>query len=407
MRKIKEIIRSFIPESFILRLWHFPRAYLVALWYGFPGRRLTVIAVSGTKGKTTTAYVIAELLRQAGHITALMTTAAVRIGDDEKMNMYKMTSPSPWTLQKFLLEAVRKQAVYAVIEVSSHALMQYRLAGIPIRYAVVTNLASDHLEYHRDTREYQEIHRRLISPFLKALVINGDDPNTELLRGKTKKEHIYTMDGEVATKLKALTLSLPGEYNFSNCLAAASLADILQMPWSIIERTLTNPITVPGRFETIDAGNGISVIVDYAHSPESLTAFFGALRSIHKKKIISVFGACGERDAKQRPLMGEVLDKESSVVIITNDDPYGEDPEAIAAGLLEGIQHKVNGETLYKILDRRAAITQALDIAQSGDIVLILGKGAEQFQVFADERKPWDDRTVVREVIARKALPVG
>ncbi len=404
LSSLKSWIRRFVPESLIRSGWHAPRAFVIAAGRGFPAKRMTVIAVAGTKGKTTTAYLTAELLRQAGHRVALLSTAAIRIADDERLNPYKMTSPSPQAVQRFFADAARAQCTYAVAEVSSHAITQYRFAGVPFGYAIVTNLASDHLEYHASTREYQEVHRRLITRSLKALVVNGDDPNCEIVRGLARKERVFQDGDEIALKMRELTLTLPGEHNFRNAHAAATLLDELQVPWSVVEKALQGPITVPGRFERIDVETGTTAYVDYAHSPESLEAFFAAVAPLKGKgRLITVYGACGERDPHVRPAMGASLDRWSDVVVVTNDDPYGEDPEQIAEQVVSGITNKHWDETLYKILDRRQAIVQALKIAGPKDIVAVLGKGSEQYQVVGDMKRPWDDREVVREEGARLA----
>lgn len=403
LSSLKAWIRRFVPESLIRSGWHAPRAFVMAAGRGFPAKRMTVIAVAGTKGKTTTAYLVAELLHQAGHRVALLSTAAIRIGDDERLNPYKMTSPSPQAVQRFFTDAARARCTYAVVEVSSHAITQYRFAGVPFSYAIVTNLASDHLEYHATTREYQEVHRRLITRTLKALVVNGDDPNCEIVRGLARAERVFEDGDEIALRMRELDLTLPGEHNFRNAHAAATLLDELQVPWSVVAKALQGPITVPGRFERIEAESGATVYVDYAHSPESLEAFFAAVAPLKKGKLIAVYGACGERDPHVRPAMGASLDRWCDVVVVTNDDPYGEDPEQIAEQVVSGITNKHWDETLFKILDRRQAIVQALRIAGPKDIVAVLGKGAEQYQVIGDMKRPWDDREVVREEGARLA----
>ena len=401
---LKQLVRKVVPESAIRSLWHAPRAWVFAAGNRFPGKRITVIAVAGTKGKTTTAYLAAELLRQAGHRVALLSTAAIRIGDDERLNPYKMTSPTPQAVQRFFADAAHAQCAYAVVEVSSHAITQYRFAGVPFAYAIVTNLASDHLEYHATTKEYQETHRRLVTPRLKALVVNGDDPNCEVVRGLARKERVFQAGDEIAGKLGELALTLPGDHNFRNAHAAATLADELQVPWSVVAKALQGPLIVPGRFERIETENGVSAIVDYAHSPESLEAFFAAASPLKGSgRLITVYGACGERDPHVRPGMGASIDRWSDVVVVTNDDPYGEDPEAIAQMVTSGITNKKWDETLFQVLDRRQAIAHALTIAKKGDLVCILGKGSEQYQVIGEVRRPWDDRAVVREEGARLA----
>lgn len=395
---LKELVRKIVPESLIRNFWHAPRAYFLAVGKGFPAHKITVIAVAGTKGKTTTAYLASELLRQAGHRVALLSTAAIRIGDDEKLNPYKMTSPAPQVVQRFFADAARAQCTYAIVEVSSHAITQYRFAGVPFKYAIITNLSSDHLEYHATTKEYQETHRRLITKNLKALIVNGDDPNCEIVRGLARKERVFEDGDEIAEKMRELELTMPGEHNFRNAHAAAVLADELQVPWSVVSKALQGPITVPGRFERIELETGATAIVDYAHSPESLEAFFAAAAPLKGKgRLITVYGACGERDPHVRPSMGASIDRWSDVVIVTNDDPYGEDPETIAEQVVSGITDKHWDETLFKILDRRQAIAHALKLAGKKDIVVVLGKGAEQYQVIGEMRRPWDDREVVRE----------
>jgi len=404
MSSLKRAIRNIVPEPVIRAAWHAPRAWLSASMNGFPARKLVVIAVAGTKGKTTTAYLAAELLRQAGHRVALLSTAAVRIADDERLNRFKMTSPSPSVVQKFLGDAVKANCKYAVLEVSSHALSQHRFAGVPFSYAIVTNLASDHLEYHATTKEYQEVHRRLITPQLKALVVNGDDPNCDVVRGRAKKERVFQHGDELDVRMQELDLVLPGDYNLKNAHAAATLADELQVPWSVVAKALEGEITVPGRFERVKVDTGTTVIVDYAHSPESLEAFFAAAAPLKKHgRLITVYGACGERDPHVRPAMGASLDRWSDVVFITNDDPYGEEPEEIAAAVISGIVDKHREETLFQILDRRQAIAAALRLADKHDVVAVLGKGSEQYQIVGDVRRPWDDREVVREEAARLA----
>lgn len=404
LESLKALVRRIVPESAIRNLWHAPRAFVLAAGKGFPGKRITVIAVAGTKGKTTTAYLAAELLRAAGHRVALLSTAAIRIGDDETLNPYKMTSPSPWVVQRFFADALRAHCAYAIVETSSHAITQYRFAGVPFSYAIVTNLSSDHLEYHATTKEYQMVHRRLITRSLKALVVNGDDPNCEVVRGLARKERVFEHGDEIADRMSQLELSLPGEHNFRNAHAAATLADELQVPWSVVAKALQGPITVPGRFERIALETGATAIVDYAHSPESLEAFFAAAAPLKGNgRIVAVYGACGERDPHVRPLMGASLDRWCDVIVVTNDDPYGEDPEAIAEQVVSGITDKHWDETLFKILDRRQAIAHAIRIADKRDLVVVLGKGAEQYQVIGDIRRPWDDREVVREEGARLA----
>ena len=341
---------------------------------------------------------------QAGHRVALLSTAAIRIGDDERLNPYKMTSPTPQAVQRFFSEALAARCAYAVIEVSSHAITQYRFAGVPVSYAIVTNLASDHLEYHTSTKEYQETHRRLVTPRLRALVVNGDDPNCEVVRGLARKERIFQAGDEIAQKLGELALTLPGDHNFRNAHAAATLADELQVPWSVVAKALQGPLIVPGRFERIVAENGATAIVDYAHSPESLEAFFSAAAPLKGTgRLITVYGACGERDPHVRPGMGAAIDRWSDVVIVTNDDPYGEDPEAIAAQVTSRHREQEVGRDALPDPRSPPGDRARPEDREEGRPRLRPRQGSEQYQVIGGIRRPWDDREVVREEAARLA----
>lgn len=393
--------RRLIPKEVINFAWHLPCAVFAACWFRFPAKQLTCVAIAGTKGKTTTTILAARMLVAAGHRTACVSTAVVRAGGPEELNALKMTTPSAWWLQQFLRRAVDAGCTHAVLEVSSHALLQHRTFGIPFTAAVLTNLMPDHLEYHRDAREYQETHRKLCTPTLRTLVLNGDDEHLQSFACTGIATRTFSAHGVLADRIRALPPALLGEHNVANAAAAAMSAEALGVSWDAIAVALRDPAPVPGRLERIDVGQPFTVIVDYAHSPESLTSAYDAIAALHPKRIITVFGACGERDPKRRPPMGAVLDTRSDIIIVTNDDPYGEDPEQIASGLLAGITKKTRDRDLFVILDRRAAIAKGCALAQSGDLVLIAGKGAEQWQVFKDRRIPWDDRVVTREEIAR------
>ena len=401
MRHLRGIFRRHIPKFVLNACWHLPRAVIAVYWFRFPARRLTVVAVAGTKGKTTTTILTARMLAAAGHRTACVSTAVVRLGDREELNALKMTTPSAWWLQRFLRRAVAAGCTHAVLEVSSHALLQHRTFGIPFAAAVLTTIMPDHLEYHRTAKEYQETHRKLCVPSLRTLVLNGDDEHLQSFACADVPTRTFSVHGAMADRIRALPLLLLGEHNIANAAAAATVTEAIGVRWDAIAAALSDSESVPGRLERIDAGQPFTVIVDYAHSPESLTSAFDAVAVLQPKRIITVFGACGERDPNRRPPMGTILDARSDIVIVTNDDPYGEDPEQIAAGLLSGITNKTRDQNLFVILDRRAAIAKACTLAQSGDLVLIAGKGAEQWQVFKNRKIPWDDRVVAREEIAK------
>ncbi len=396
---MKKILKRIIPRSWIHALWHKPKAIAAALLYGFPGRKLTVLAVAGTKGKTSTAYFTSQLLDAAGISNVLFSTAAVRVAGAEHLNTLKLTTPTPFYLNKLLATAVKKGCRAAVLEVSSHALVQHRLWGIPIPYVVITNLAPDHLEFHASAEEYQREHLRLITKDLRRLIVNGIDSHSAAFRSLPVETTVLRDTDEEYTEL-ARSVPLKGVFNKVNAYFATTAARTLGADEAALRKKLPELRGAPGRMESIANSRGFDIIVDYAHSLESLEQFFSAVREDSRGRIIAVFGACGDRDPKPRPRMGETLDQYAHTIIVTNDDPYTEDPQKIADDLLSGIRSKTKEETLFVILDRKEAIAKALSLAQPSDCVCILGKGAEQWQVFENKKIPWDDRAVVRDELA-------
>ncbi len=396
---MKQIGGVRIPQKLINLLWHKPRALAAACMFGFPWKRLTVIGIAGTKGKTSTAYILSHILDNAGYTNALISTAALKIAGQESPNALKMTSPDVFFLNRFLRDAIKQGCTYAVLEVSSHAIDQYRVWGIPFSLLILTNLHPDHLEYHETAEEYQSIHKRIVSSRYTTLILNGDEITTRKFRATPKQKIFFTHDGLVAQALAKASIPLLTSFQKINIIAAATAAYTLSLPIETITKSLQSLTAIPGRCEYINAGQSFKVIVDYAHSPLSLQTFFGSLRETHRGPIITVFGACGERDEKTRAPMGTILDQFSDTIIVTNDDPYSEDPEKIAHDLMVGVTKKQNGTSLFKILDRREAIKKAFTLAAPDMVVCILGKGAEQLQVFKDTKMPWDDRSVARETL--------
>ena len=423
MTNLKKFLKKFLPDDLILYFWHYPRSFLAALLFGFPARKLTVISVAGTKGKTTTCYLIARILEAAGRKTAMFSTAGLKIGSEEKPNLIKMTTPSPSFLQKFIKKAVEDGCKYLVLETSSHALIQHRTFGIPLKVAVLTNLMSDHLEYHKTTEDYQLSHKKMISPHLQFLVLNNDNPDLKyflekpilngqkITYGLNSSATIFAQDLSLSsagssflikTPKESAKINLPllGKYNIYNALAAASVAFYQGVDLLTIKTALEKFQGAPGRTQEINRGQNFKVIVDYAYSADALNNLFGAIIPFKQGKIIAVFGAGGERD-RPKPEMGRILDQNADYVVITNDSPRGEDEEKIAQGLISGIKNKIINQNLFKILDRRLAIEKAISLAKKNDLVLILGMGAEQWQIFKDKKIPWDDRKVAAEILEK------
>jgi len=396
---MKKNFKNILSQKIINLLWHYPRAVFACIRYGFPSKQLTIIGIAGTKGKTSTAYILSHILDGAGIPNALLSTAALKIRGEENPNLLKMTSPDVFFLNAFLKNARRQGCTHAIIEVSSHAIDQYRVWGIPFSIVLLTNLTPDHLEYHKNAQEYQLIHARIVSPNHTTLILNAEDIATRKFRTIPKQKIFFTHDGPIAQTLAKKNIPLMSGFQKINIIAATAAALALNITPETIFGALRTLKTIPGRCEYIEAGQPFKIIVDYAHSPLSLQTFFESLPVPKSGSLITVFGACGERDPDSRAPMGVLLDHYSDIIIITNDDPYSENPEKIATEVITGIKRKSMGQTLFKILDRREAIKKAIELADSDATICILGKGAEQWQVFAHKKLPWDDRQVVREIL--------
>ncbi len=429
--KIKNILRKIIPYELILQM-HKVTAILATIRYGFPARKLKIIAVAGTKGKTTTTNMIARILEGSGHKVAMLSTANFQIGDKKWLNDVKLTTPSALYVQKFLRKAVDEKCKYAILEASSHGMVQFRYWGVKFQTVVITNLTSDHLDYHKTFENYKKAHYPLVGKNTKTLIVNYDDANThELLSLSDKTEKVvftlkdYTeIKGACMAKANKINLSessssfslvlgessyeikmpLIGEFNVYNALGAILACHAEGVAIEEIIANLSVIGNIPGRLEKIEEGQDFEVVVDYAHSPESLQNVYGVLRSNVSGRMIAVLGGTGDRDKTYRSKGGELADKFADVVIVTNEDPYSEDVEDIIDQVMSGIRHKKIGENLFRISDRREAIKKAFAMAQKGDLVIITGKGCEQFMIFGDKKIPWDDREVAKELLREKCL---
>ncbi len=440
--RIKQFLRRILPYRLIL-LTHKARAVLAALFYGFPGRKMRVIGVGGTKGKTTTVNMIARILEEGGYKVAMLSTANFQIGSKKWLNDVKLTTPTPFYLQRFLSTALKEGCNYAVVEISSHGLVQHRHWGVPYRVVVLTNMMSDHLDYHKTYENYKYSHCALMTKDLDSLVLNYDDENLRsFLNFEARKKYAFSLKGykkiEVACSaersvssykvnlIKAenivldekgsefdivegerkenIKLPLVGEFNIYNSLAAASVGLAEGVELEKIGKALESVQSIPGRLERIDEGQSFEVIVDYAHSPDSLENVYKAIRPYVKNKMIAVLGGTGDRDKTYRAKSGALADKYADIVIVTNEDPYSEDPQEIITQVMSGVRNKKLEKSLFKILDRREAIRKAISLAKEGDLVIITGKGCEQFIVCGEKKIPWDDRKVAREEIKRIAL---
>lgn len=405
------------PQNPFLLLFHRIVNFLIAFLYGFPAKNMKVIGVTGTKGKTTTVYFISKILEEAGHKVGAISSILIKIGAQETPNNEKISSFSRVRLQKILRKMKMAGCEYLVIEVTSHALAQSRIAGIPIHTAVLTNLAGDHLEYHGGFEEYRAAKMKLFSHHPKISVLPKDDPNvsyfeklpadrkiyftitqaTEIHYGEDKTEFAFSYGNDFVK----IQWQLLGQTNILNALAAAGVAQGFGISKDTVKSALEKISSIPGRYESIKCSpdQNFRIVVDYAHTVPSLEELCKFYRPLTRGKLIIVFGATGGgRDKARRPFMGETVAKYCDIVIVTDDDPYEENRMSIIEQIAKGIHNKKEGESLFKIVGRREAIQKALSLCQSGDTLLLAGKGSEKIWVVGKENIPWDEGKIVCEL---------
>jgi len=402
-------------------------ARAAAVLYRHPDRKLALVGITGTNGKTTTSYLLEAMLAAGGRRPGLLGTVVYRWGGIA--TRAARTTPESADLQRMLHEMTLSGCGAAVLEVSSHALALARVEGVDFRVGVFTNLTQDHLDFHGTMAEYfaaKAILFESLGPAATA-VLNADDPHSAELRRRTRARVLtYGIEAEADVRLLAATsafsgstatlrlrqdeatvhLALPGRPNLWNLLAAAAAASALDVPVSAMVAGVERVQGVPGRFERIVAGQEFEVIVDYAHSDDALTNVLRTVRSLGPARIVTVFGCGGDRDRSKRPRMGEAAAAGSDVVILSSDNPRTEDPERIADDAEAGVrraQGRAPGTIEYhRCLDRRAAITMAIDLARAGDAVVIAGKGHEDTQTIGGLAHPFDDRDICRVALGER-----
>ncbi len=397
------------------------RAVLSAIadkFYGHPSRKLKVIGVTGTNGKTTITYIIESILNCARKKTGVIGTINYRF--DGKVMHAKNTTPGPIELQSMLADMVEASCSYAAMEVSSHSLDQRRPDGIELAAAIFTNITPEHLDYHKTPEAYFDAKTKIFG-YLKesgAAILNNDDSRVRTLKnagGKkivtygikekadiTAKNIRLSPDSskfDIVLQDKSLSVStrLIGMYNVSNILAAAAACDYLGIKPAAIKKGIEQMTFVPGRLEPVGDFGGFKVFVDFAHTEDALRNVLGLLKEVSGGRIITVFGCGGNRDRKKRPAMGRAACELSGHVVITSDNPRFEDPSDIISEITRDIRGKFSN---YEVeVDRRRAIDKALSLAEAGSIVIIAGKGHEKTQIIGDKALPFDDREVVKEIL--------
>jgi len=424
-QKLVRGVRKVLPSSAVSNVeeaYRRGRVKLVSARYGNPAKGLRVIAITGTNGKTTTACFINEILKEAGMRTAMFTTAVIEIDGKQQLNDMNVTVASTAHMQRFFRDAKRAHVDYVILEVTSHSLHQHKLDTVPIEVAVMTNLTQDHLDYHKTMENYAVAKGKLFANKPGYIVLNRDDEWFEFFDKfpAAKQKITYGADNEAEAKIEKVTLyrkgseahitidhqtklmlttALPGKFNVYNMAAAAAACYVLGVKLNDIVEGVANLDGVPGRFERVVDGLGFDVVVDYAHTPDALEKLLEATKAITKQRTILVFGACGDRDQTKRPIMGKIAARLADRIILTDEESYSEDPQAIRDMIREGIMDGSGDGKTTEIPDRREAIEKALSIAKKGDTILITGMGHEQYRIINGERQPWNDAEVVRELV--------
>ncbi len=428
MSNLRTLVKKVIPRNLFSAIepyGHLIESVIMNVRYGFPGRKLRVIGVTGTNGKTTTSFMIQRMLHEAGYKVALLTTVANGVGDDIVPQMEHITTAQASVLQRRLREFVKAGVDWVVVETSSHSLAQYRVWGVPYEIAVMTNVTNDHLDYHRTFERYLDTKRQLFvlanKHGLRHGVVNADDPNAQkfvdsiqnhttygLSAGDIRAESVELNSDHTQYLAKAtdaeyrIRVNIPGEFNVSNSLAAVSVGRVLGLTVEQIERGIAALKFVEGRMNVIDAGQDFKVIIDFASTPDAFENLFQSVRPITKGKLIAVFGSAGRRDEAKRPVQGEIAGRYADIVVITEEDDRDIDGAQIQEEIAVGARRagKTDGENLYKIANREEAIGFAMTLATSpDDVVVMLGKGHEKTIERADGEYPWNETDVARTAI--------
>lgn len=407
-------------------------ANLACAFYDYPASKLSTIGVTGTDGKTTTSNLISTLLEAGGRRTGLMTTANFKISGQEWENATRQSTLEALEIQQFLRRMLDEGVSHAVIEATSHGLVLERVRGCEFDVGVITNITHEHLDFHKTLEAYRRAKARLFEMLdperdkglggHPVAVLNRDDSSYEMLKGYCRvpildygietPAAVRAVDVELSAQSSRFRVVLPtgearietpfvGRFNVSNCLAAIATAYSQGVALEAIVQGLATVRGVAGRMERIDEGQPFAVIVDYAHTPDSLQKVLATLRPLTRGKLLVVFGSAGERDKQKRPIMGSIAAQMSEFFVITDEDPREEDREQILREIAAGAEAagKREGQDFLCIAERREAIKAAFEHAHTGDTVLLAGKGHEQSIIIGREKLPWDDRKVARELL--------
>jgi UDP-N-acetylmuramoyl-L-alanyl-D-glutamate--2,6-diaminopimelate ligase len=417
MEKLLRVIERFIPKKmyrFFQPAYHLLLAVVGTVLYRHPSRHIHVIGITGTKGKSSTTEFVNAVLESSGHRTAVLSTIRFKIGDTTRPNRYKMTMPGRFFTQKFLREAVDAGCDYAIVEMTSEGARFFRHIGVELDTLVFTNLSPEHIESHGSFSAYKRAKLRLAKrlaqsgkPVRMAIANTDNEHAPSFLIWPVEKNIGYSLkDADIMEEDEKksvirwrgidITIPLPGKFNISNAIAALTLACELDIKTEDAKKGIESLSLIRGRVERVDAGQAFTVIVDYAHTDDSLRKLYQTFPTSRKIAVLGSTG--GGRDGWKRPVLGRIADEQCAEIILTDEDPYDEDPMKIIQEVASGIQD----HTPIIILDRREAIRKSFQLARPGDVVLITGKGTDPYIMGPGGTKiPWDDATVAREELEK------
>lgn len=422
VKRAKKLVRKVLSGKALRSVeneYRLARASYANARFNWPAKGMRVIMITGTNGKTTTAHYLFSILRKAGYSVGLLSTAEFRIDERTQANDTNMTAIEPVPFRRKLAELKEHGVDFVILEATSIALDQNRLYGTPCEVAIMTNLTQDHLDYHKTMERYAEAKAKLWELEPKISVLNADDDWFDFYKkhatgsmisyGKNNGSVKFVDYSTVKTgakftaKLKSGKIvvkpGLVGEYNAYNALAAAVTAEALGVELEDIEEGIDEMHAIPGRLEEVPLNKPYKVVVDYAHTPDGLEKVLEAAKSMCSGKVWLVFGACGDRDRAKRPIMGEIALKMADKIVLTDEESYSEDPQAIIDEIKAGFKNSaVAKKKVTEILDRKAAIKFAIENAKKDDLILITGLGHEHFRIQNGKKTPWNDVEVVKKL---------
>ena len=388
----------------IKNTYHLFQAIAANLLFLFPSRGMTIIGVTGTDGKTTTASLIYHILHTAGLSTALISTVSAIINGKTYDTGFHVTTPDSFSIQSYISKAKKAGVKFLIIETTSHGLHQNRLFGIPFKIAVLTNISNEHLDYHKTYKKYVAAKAKLFQ-MAKVAILNKDDKSLSYIFSYLKNKKIITYglkkNANINPKNFTTQTKLIGKFNLYNTLAAVSVARELKINESVISKACSSFTPPVGRTEIV-YDKGFLVMIDFAHTPGSFEHLLPEINKLKKGRLIHVFGSAGSRDKYKRPEMGKISSHFSDIIILTAEDPRNENVEKIISEIEKGIDRKFDKKNLLKIPDRKKAIFKALELAQKGDIILITGKGHETSMNLGLGEIPWSEHEAVKEALQKR-----